>query len=77
MAGVELILLFRPAATHPPCEDAGKGASCPLVAKGRSALSHFKQIQKPLPKPPISLSCLLRVAGSRSFCWQCTSYKGF
>lgn len=30
-------------------EDAGKGTICPLVGKGRSALSHFHQILKPLP----------------------------
>lgn len=31
------MLLFRPAPTHPPSEDPGKGTRCPQVAKGRSA----------------------------------------
>lgn len=43
------------ASSHSLCEDAGKGASCPLVAKGRSTLSHFNQIRKPLLELPTFL----------------------
>lgn len=59
---VELRPFSQPAPTHLPQEDAGKGISCPLVAKGRHTLSHWNHLST---RPPET--------GSGG---QHTSYKG-